>query len=233
MRAFLDKLPAVFAAKKEPKKRRDTPAQTATVNKLVEATLSYRRVNMTYHSFASKRVKDYIVEPYRLAYSQGGLYLFAFVPAYKQMRTFAVERIRKLSVLEEHFSPLQGPTGEPFEDSFGIHTGKPEAVEILFASSAAPYIKEREWHRTQKIRELPDGSLVLSLKVCADWALESWILSFGPLARVLKPAQLAERVLDKIHEAHDQYAPHLDFEVPEPPYDASVQRSLLIADSAR
>jgi len=233
MRAFLDRLPVVLAAKKEPKKRRNTAAHTATVNALVEATLSHRRVKMTYHSFASRRVKEYVIEPYRLAYGQGGLYLSAFVPVYTQMRTFAVERIRKLSLLEERFSPVQGPSDEPFEHSIGIHVGKPEAVEILFAASVALYIKEREWHKTQKIRELQDGSLVLSLKVCADWALESWVLSFGPLARVLKPEKLAERVLEKIHEAHDQYAPHLDFEVPEPLSDASMQRSLAFAESAR
>ena len=48
--------------------------------------------------------------------------------------------------------------------------------------------------------------------MCADWALESWVLSFGPLTRVLKPEALAERVLEKIQEAHDQCAPHLSFE---------------------
>jgi predicted DNA-binding transcriptional regulator YafY len=233
MRTFLDKLPVVLAAKEEPKKRRDTPAHTATVKALVEATLSYRRVAMTYHSFASKRVKEYVIEPYRLAYTQGGLYLFAFVPVYKQMRTFAVERIRKLSLLEEHFSPVQGLSGEPFEDSMGVHIGKPEPVEIQFAASVAPYIKERDWHKTQKIRDLPDGSAVLSMKVCADWALQSWVLSFGPLAHVLKPQALAECVLEKIEEARDQYAPHLEFEVPQSLYDAGTQRSLAFAESGR
>ena len=159
--------------------------------------------------------------------------MFAFVPSYMQMRTFAVERIRKLSLLEDHFSPVQELSDKPFAHSIGIHVGKPEAVEIQFAASVAPYIKEREWHRTQKIRELSDGSLVLSLRVCADWALESWVLSFGPLARVLKPGALAERVLEKIHEAHDQYAPHLDFEVPEPLYDADAQQALVFAESSR
>ena len=233
MRAFLDQLPVVLAAKEEPKKRRDTKAQTAAVNALVDATLSHRRVKMTYHSFASRRVKEYLLEPYRLAYGQGGLYLFAFVPAYHQMRTFAVERIERLSLLEERFSPVQELSDKPFAHSIGIHVGKPEAVEIQFARSVAPYIKEREWHKTQKIRELPDGSLVLSLKVCADWALESWVLSFGPLARALKPQKLAERVLEKIQEAYDQYAPHLEFEVPEPRYDTGAQQPLAFADASR
>jgi len=233
MRQFLDNLPVVLAAKEEPRKRRDTTAHKATVSKLVEATLAHRRVQMTYHSFSSGRVKDYVVEPYRLAYGQGGLYLFAFVPAYVQMRTFAVERIKKLSVREDPFDPVEELSKKPFPDSVGIHSGKPEAVAIQFAASAAPYIREREWHETQKIRELPDGSLVLSLRVCTDWALQSWVMSFGPFARVLKPSALARRVLEEIEEAREQYAPHLQFEVPQPLYDAKAQRALVFAESPR
>ena len=59
----------------------------------MSAILGRRRVRMRYHSFSSQQVKDYIVEPYRLAYAQGGLYLQAFVPDYSEMRTFAAQRI--------------------------------------------------------------------------------------------------------------------------------------------
>jgi predicted DNA-binding transcriptional regulator YafY len=47
---------------------------------------------------------------------------------------------------------------------------------------------------------------VLSLEVCNDWALRSWILSFGPLARVLVPASLAAQIKDEIERAGARYA---------------------------
>jgi predicted DNA-binding transcriptional regulator YafY len=225
MRAFLDRLPAVLAAKEEPKKTRDAASQKTVVTPLVEATLSHRRVKMTYHSFSSGRVKEYLIEPYRLAYGHGGLYLFAFVPAYAQMRTFAVERIRKLTLLEERFNPVEALSEKPFGNSIGIHVGRPEAVEIEFVRTVAPYIEEREWHPSQKLRTQADGSLVMSLQVCIDWALQSWVLSFGPFARVLKPHALAERVLEELEEARHQYAPHLSFEVPARLYDSTAQRA--------
>ena len=221
MRAFMDKLPTVLAAKDEPKMRRESGAQNATASTLVAATLSHRRVKMTYHSFSSGRVKEYLVEPYRLAYGQGGLYLFAFVPAYVQMRTFAIERIKKLSVLEERFSPVHTLSDKPFAHSLGIHNGKPESVEIAFAPAAAPYIREREWHPSQRISERTDGSIVLSLRVCADWALQSWVLSFGPTARVVKPTALAERFLDDIEDAREQYLPRMSFDTPPASFEPS------------
>jgi hypothetical protein len=59
-----------------------------------------------------------------------------------------------------------------------------------------------------------NGSIALGLNVCNDWALRSWILSFGPLARVISPSTLAETIFDQLEEARDGYAPQLDFEIP-------------------
>lgn len=233
MRVFLDRLPGVLTAKDEPKKRREASDQHRIVRALVDATLTHRRAKMTYYSFSSRRVKEYLIEPYRLAYGQGGLYLFAFVPEYVQMRTFAVERIRKLHVLEEHFEAIQTLPSEAFEHSLGIHTGRPERVEIEFSAGVAPYIKERDWHKSQKIRNQSDGSVVLSLRVCTDWALQSWILSFGPFARVIKPTELAQKILEEIEEAREQYAPRMSFEAPLALYDTVWQRALPFADPAR
>lgn len=42
--------------------------------------------------------------------------------------------------------------------------------------------------------------------------LRSWILSFGPLARVVRPRALAEEILEELEEARGRYAPRMDFE---------------------
>jgi predicted DNA-binding transcriptional regulator YafY len=163
------------------------------VARLVDATRSHRRATITYHSFSSRRVKGYTIEPYRLAYGNGGFYVYAFVREYRQMRTFAAERIRKLVVSEETFNPVQKVADEPFVNSLGVHSGKPEHVEIEFTERVAPYIEERTWHSSQKIAKRADGSILLSLDVCLDWTLSSWILGFGPFARVVRPPKLASR----------------------------------------
>jgi predicted DNA-binding transcriptional regulator YafY len=158
----------------------------------LDASLTYRRLLMGYHSASSKRLKDYTVEPLRLSYADGGVYLIAWVPEYAQVRTFAVERIRTLSVLDEQFEPRALPT-EPFANSLGVHTGPPERIEIEFDSRVADYVKEREWHKSLEIEERADGSLLVRLEVCDDRPLRSWIHSFGPLARVVAPARRPRR----------------------------------------
>ena len=60
----------------------------------------------------------------------------------------------------------------------------------MFEASTAPYITERRWHTTQHARPLPDGRLELSLDVSIDYALKSWILSFGRSLEVRAPEAL-------------------------------------------
>ncbi len=205
MRQFLDRLPLVMQAKGAPPRGADERAERTHVARLLDATLHHRRVRMQYFSLSSAREKEYMVEPHRLVYSQGGLYVLAFVPDYREMRTFAIERIRSLSPLEERFTPVEQPA-DAFAHSLGVNEGTPERIEIAFEARIAPYVRERRWHPSQTVADRADGGVVVTLNVCNDWALKSWILSFGPLARVVAPESLARQIRDEIDLARSRYA---------------------------
>ncbi|MND09344.1 hypothetical protein D3C83_325910 [compost metagenome] len=51
---------------------------------------------------------------------------------------------------------------------------------------------------------------MLTLRVTNDWALKSWILGFGPLARVLTPPALAAEILEELERTRSQYVPGLE-----------------------
>jgi predicted DNA-binding transcriptional regulator YafY len=208
MRQFLDKLPLVMQAKADPGAAiagATSPKHGAKVAQLLDATLHHRRVAMRYRSFSSGREKDYLIEPYRLVFAQGALYLNAVVPEYEGFRTFAVERVLSLSVTEDKFEPVEIEE-EAFAHSLGVHEGPPEKIEIAFEPRIVPYVRERVWHPSQLLRDLDDGTLVLTLNVCNDFALRSWILGFGPLARVMSPAHLAAQILAELEGARLRYA---------------------------
>ena len=204
MRQFLDLLPAVLTAKAGPRSR-GAAAATALVQKLLEATLHHRVATMRYHSVSSGGVKDYLVHPYRLAFAQGGIYLLAHVPAYKDVRTFAVDRIKHVSLEKQTFTPERTVNEDVFANSLGINTGPAARVEIEFSPKVAPYIRARVWHTSQQLREDADGTLVLAMDVCHDWALRSWILSWGRFARVLTPAALADELRSDLQAASERY----------------------------
>jgi predicted DNA-binding transcriptional regulator YafY len=227
MRAFLDRLPSVVKAKAHPARKRDERRQREIIARLLEATLHRRQASMSYHSFSRGRTKTYRIHPYRLVYADGGLYLFAFVPEYAEMRTFAVERIRTLATLPEMFAPVATLGDDPFPHSLGVNQGTPQPVEVEFDPRAAPYVGEREWHSTQEVRALPDGSVRITMTVCHDRALKAWILGFGQLARVVSPAALAQEILDELEGARRHYVPSPDFELRMARFDpSSLQRAL-------
>jgi predicted DNA-binding transcriptional regulator YafY len=133
---------------------------------------------------------------------------------YAEIRTFAIERIQKLSLSEERFKIATELSSEAFGHSLGVNRGRPERVVVVFDARVAPHVHERVWHKTQRLEDLPDGGVRMTLNVCCDWALRSWVLSFGPFAKVESPGPLAEQILEQLEAARDAYAPRLDFAVP-------------------
>ena len=218
MRQFLDRLPLVIQAKAEPGTQslmddpttpatasRQSAPRSARVAQLLDATLNHRRAVMRYHSFSSDREKEYQIDPYRLVFAQGGFYVIAYVPEYRELRTFAVERIQALSIMEERFEPIDLPA-DAFAHSLGVNQGTPERIEILFEPRIARYVKDRVWHASQQIEAAADGTLTMTLNVCNDFALRSWILGFGPLARVVSPPELVRQIQEEADKTRLQYA---------------------------
>jgi predicted DNA-binding transcriptional regulator YafY len=65
---------------------------------------------------------------------------------------------------------------------------------VRFTKTVAPFIKEKNWHPTQQIKKLKDGSVELSLQLSHLSDIQRWILGWGSQATVLAPKELAEGV---------------------------------------
>ena len=185
-RRFLDELPRTLQAKVIGRKKQDTRKLRDILARVLDATLLHRRATMRYASLSSRQTKEYLLEPQRIAYVDGGIYLVAWVVDYGEMRNFAAERIQTFALLDETFTPRALPT-EPFPHSLGVNSGAPEEVVIEFEPRAAVYVREREWHRSQRIDERADGGLVLTLSVCNDWSPISGVMSIASQCSCVPP----------------------------------------------
>ena len=205
MRQFLDRLPQALQAKPGPTRTHDDDHQRKVTVRLLDAVLHHRRLTMRYHSLSSKREKTYQIDPYRLVYAQGSLYLFAYVALYQQVRTFAVERIQQLTPLDETFTPVEDVTEAAWPHSLGIYHGKPEQVQLEFASEIAPYVQERTWHPSQTTTLRKNGALALTMNVSLDNSLQNWIRSFGSSVRVISPQTLIDNITDDLERTRAHY----------------------------
>lgn len=204
MREFLSALPQVISTKAAPRAGRGRDLVDVT-RRLFDAVRGHRVCDMKYFSAASRKAKSYELQPYRLMLAQGGVYLIAWVPQYDQFRTFAVERIEKLSVREDTFRATRQLPADVFGSSLGVFSAEPERIEVEFAARVSPYVRGRIWHESQKVEELPDGRLRMTLNVSNDWALRSWLLGFGADARAIAPSSLANAMRDELTSAARQY----------------------------
>ena len=205
MRQFLDRLPQALQAKPGPTRTHDDDHQRKVTVRLLDAVLHHRRLTMRYHSLSSKREKTYQIDPYRLVYAQGSLYLFAYVALYQQVRTFAVERIQQLTPLDETFTPVEDVTEAAWPHSLGIYHGKPEQVQLEFASEIAPYVRERTWPPSQTTTLRKNGALALTMNVSLDNSLQNWIRSFGSSVRVISPQTLIDNITDDLERTRAHY----------------------------
>lgn len=165
------------------------------VPRIQQALVDRRRLRMAYHSFAQNELTRRSVDPYHLEYYNGGLYLVGFCHLRGDVRIFAVERMRELTIERTRFEPPSGFDARKYlENALGILRGELVTVRIVFAKALAPYIRERAWHPTQKLRDLPDGALEMTMRVADTLEVRRWILGYGTQAEVIEPASLREAI---------------------------------------
>jgi len=201
---YLERIQDLFSARPDPWK--DYSSKQDVIVNLVDATLHQKQARISYFSFNSRRSKSYTVDPYRLVYYHGGLYLYARAHEYGEVRTFAVERVEKIDVLEEGFEvPPDFNVTEYARGAFGITGGKPETVEIVVQPPMSAYIRERVWHESQELEDRPDGSVLLRMNVVPGFELKSWVKGFLPHVQVLAPAALRDEIAADLEQSRTSF----------------------------
>jgi len=155
----------------------------------VELTFEYRKLN-------SSRYEHRQVRPFHIASLENQWYLFGEDLERRQLRTFALPRMRNARATGARFRrPADFSISKVLRGSFGVFSGgKKHRIRLKFDPFAARLVSERSWHESQKLRPGRDGSLVLEMELGGLEEIERWILSWGSHVHVLEPKALAERV---------------------------------------
>lgn len=193
----VDSLESSFSFDNE---REDVPLASTTMIALRDAILQHVQVNITYHSFSSSEVKQRLVDPYCLINHHNYWYLIAHCHVREEIRMFAVARILELQMTESKFKKPQKFSPQQYlGDSFALERGGEKYNVVLrFSSYQAIWIKERQWHPSQKIVEQADGSLLFSIQIRGIKEVMRWILQYGSEVEVLEPKDLRAMVMAEI-----------------------------------
>jgi predicted DNA-binding transcriptional regulator YafY len=165
------------------------------LNTIKDAALNHRTVEMVYFTMGRRKENKRRVDPYRILFFNGTFYVIGYCHLRKDCRTFALERIKMLTMTDESFKVPEDFQLEDYMGSgFGVIGGRPEKIKIWFSPDIAGYIKEKTWHESQVVNQQRDGSIIFEAEVAITEELKSWILSWGAKAEVLEPESLIAQI---------------------------------------
>jgi predicted DNA-binding transcriptional regulator YafY len=165
-------------------------------NALSRAVLRQEEVAFDYRKPGDAKKIPRRVQPYHLANRENSWYLIGFDLERRALRTFALPRIGDVTVTKDTFvRPADFSPEKFFANALGVLGGEGDyRVVIRFTRAVAERVREREWHESQEMRELPDGGLELKLRLGALMEVEQWVLGWGAAAEVVAPAELRENI---------------------------------------
>jgi predicted DNA-binding transcriptional regulator YafY len=139
-------------------------------------------------------------DPYGMYHYGDAWYLMAFCHLRQESRSFRLDRLSQLKLLEHTF---ERPAG--FFDGAAEDTARQVIVRVLFDEEAAPWVRESRAYYVNAMEERPDGLLV-TLHVHAERELMQWLLYWGSHARVLEPQGLREALAEEGRKIFEKYS---------------------------
>ncbi len=158
-----------------------------------EAIEERRLIELEYYAENEDAFSTRVGEPYALMNSREGWYVKVFDPAKDQMRSFRLDRIKRVDVLAETYEPRADL--DPIADVEGWpRTGQVEGSRIAHVWISPEHAR---WAREERtvLAELDDGAVIVEWAFKGERYLVKQILKEAGDAAVLEPADVREAVL--------------------------------------
>jgi predicted DNA-binding transcriptional regulator YafY len=161
------------------------------------ATMKRRRVRVAYYARSTDETSERDVSPQRLVHYRGNWYLDAWCHLRNDLRTFAVDGIRRATVLDEHAREVPVKAlDDLLAAGYGIvKSGRDVTWATLrFSAERARWVASEAWHPDQRGVFDRSGRYTLELPYRDDRELVLEIMKHGPEVEVLAPGDLREKV---------------------------------------
>ena len=173
------------------------PEKEDVLEEVVDALQRRRGLQLRYRDFVGAR-KSVRIEPLSLAVYDHQLYVIGR-PRGGPTHAYRFSRIETAEAVGGTFPYPDKDSYDPervFADSFGIIVDDKypiEQIEMSLAPRWTSYVRSHRWHRSQESL-VRSGRVHVRLRVRVCPELVSWILGFGPDARVIGPPRLKRHI---------------------------------------
>ena len=171
------------------------------------ALIGRQQLHIRYHGRRKDDVSERAISPQRLTQYRNSWFLDAWCHKADGLRSFSLERIGDLTLLDDVAKdvPEDVMTGH-YDSSYGIFSGPAEhTAKLKFTSEMSRWIAEEQWHPDQKGSWDEHGAWTLELPFSSARELVMDILRYGPEVKVESPEFLREAVAESARQAAALY----------------------------
>lgn len=185
------------------------PSGREYLTHIIEAMRDSQAIEITYQSFTRDEPHTYEIEPYCVKVFRQRWYMLAYNPSYREIRTYALDRIQSLNTTSRHFSiPKDFNAQDFFYYSFGIINDPNydvEVIQIKVNAHERKYLRALPMHHTQtEVETTPDYSIMeYTLRPTYDFRQE--LLSRINDIEVLSPIWLRDAMREDISSMMELY----------------------------
>lgn len=186
----------------------DVPSARPHLADVVDALKARHPVRFDYNPYTrSTPTRDVVLRPYLVKIFRQRWYVAGLEMASGRVKTYALDRISRLSTLPETFDDdADFDPEEYFRHSFGIVVthGEVRDVKIRADARQAKYLRALPLHHSQS-EVVHDDYSIFSYRLRLSDDLVEELLSHGPAIEVLEPRELRAMVRDRLEKALEAY----------------------------
>ena len=186
----------------------DVPSAREFLPMVLEAIRESVKLCFTYASFSRSRAETKIIfQPYFLKRYKQRWYMIGFQEKRKEIRTYALDRIREMQLVQEKFEkPGSITLDQLFGNIVGVTTSQADVktVKLKVTPTQAKYFRALPLHSSQE-EVIHDDYSIFIYRLKLNYELAHEILAFGDAVKVEEPPELKAMVVTQLKDTLAQY----------------------------
>lgn len=186
----------------------DVPSAREYLQTVLDAISQNEKIEFTYAGFnRSRPEKEIIFHPYFVKRYKQRWYMIGFKQAAASIRTYALDRIKEMTILSEKFEmPEEVSNSSLFDNIIGVTSSQApvRVVKIMTEPTQAKYFRALPLHSSQQ-EEIHDAYSIFTYRLKLNYELVHEILSFGNTVKVLQPRELEIMITNELESTLELY----------------------------
>ncbi|MFQ5628555.1 MAG: helix-turn-helix transcriptional regulator [bacterium] len=175
----------------------------ARLQKAIDARCYVTLIN--YVKFDNTILPERKIAPYYLVHRDRHWYVIAWSDVKQDFQTYRLDRIGKLRVGDETYTPRPFDPDEYFRGTVGMFVDQPQRLRVRFTGVAKEIVRKGGRVAPENLHDEEDA-LILDMIMRGEVLWLRWLIGFGGEAEILEPEGMRAKAKKMLREGVGRYA---------------------------